>query len=1255
MQSAITRYDRQHKTTTHLPLFLKFPLALSVRVGLAMLMLLVLLAPRPVAAQSGAGSIQGTVEDTTGAIIPGCKVQIVNVAKGTTIDSVANSSGFYSVPGLFTGQYTVTFSAPGMKQYQIAISLQDAQNAVINPQLPPGAVTEKITISADAVQLATYDSGTIATEIDSNRIDQLPMNGRMVLALTGDTVPGLEAGGTRANGNMAEALEYTQDGAPLTNRNFGGETNSTQAQLPDPDAVQEVRVETVTSNAQFATPATAILTTKSGTNSFHGSLFETARNNVIGSAKPRGTPNFVPPHLVRNEFGASVGGPIIIPHLYDGKDKSFFFFAFERFSLGQSTPEAAFVPTVAMRNGDFSGLVNSSGNLQQLYDPNTSNGTTYQRQPFANNQIPIGRISPLAKALYAASPLPNNSANPLVASNITIPALTQTVIPNTTFRLDQVVNENNRFYLRFTDINQSTLGLRNYPSNTPPTLAAGGLPAQAEGYQVIPVTTISAALGFTHVFSPTFTSETIYAQQWFRQYVAGTTQNTNIESILGLPNNFGEVGFPTIGGGNSPLLMPYGGTQYNYGENQIEFNLDENLTKILGKHQLQFGVRYRRERIAYLPDRLADSVPFSNLGTAEINSSTIGSSYSALPNTGYQDADFFLGAADSYSVNLNPTLQHFTDYEIDSYVQDNYHVNAHLTFNVGLRWEVHPSPITRDGTLVSFDLARDAVVLANPLSYYINKGYTTQAVVNNYANVGVNFETPQTAGIPSSMLYGNNEFNPRIGFAYQPFTTGRGTVIRGAYGRYIYPIPIRNSLKIPAAAPPFSATYSESYTVANQSPDGLPNYLLRAPQSIIAGSNSSGVVNSSTSNSILPGVNFSTLAPHYAPAAVTQVNLTVEQPLKGGSVLRATYLLDHGSNLDQNFQYNNHPSNYVYETLNGVAPPTGQYAATATGPYDQKVYGGNVESVKTGWSNDNALQLNYQRPFKGGYAYQIFYVYSRAFRVGGNTFRDSSLYPAANYIPSTLGSIDPGTLLNPSHALNRLENYKIDTAIPEHHISFNGIVDLPVGRGKRLLGNSNRLLDELVGGYQIAFVGNVLSQSFQPASSNWGATNPLKVYKHGAPITDCRSGVCYKENLWFNGFLSPSVINASVKGVSGVPSGYLPYLSPINVAANNNNVSVPLKNGTTDTQPYSPGPAGVNRFSKTVLLGPYNYNADISLFKVFPIKNQLALRINVDAFNAFNIQGNVNPNTTDGTENLQTPGANYWTPRQIQLTARLSF
>ena len=203
----------------------------------------------------------------------------------------------------------------------------------------------------------TYDSGTVSTHLDTTRIDQLPQNGRNLLGLAGVTTPGLEGNGTRANGLMQEGLEYTQDGAPMTNRNFGGVSNSAQATLPDPDSVQEVKIETLNSSAQFATPATAIITTKSGTNQFHGSLFETHRNNAIGIARARqNQADFAAPHLVRNEFGASVGGPIIIPKLYHGASRSFFFFAYERFSLRQAANQLVTVPTVAMRNGDFSGL-----------------------------------------------------------------------------------------------------------------------------------------------------------------------------------------------------------------------------------------------------------------------------------------------------------------------------------------------------------------------------------------------------------------------------------------------------------------------------------------------------------------------------------------------------------------------------------------------------------------------------------------------------------------------------------------------------------------------------------------------------------------------------------------------------------------------------------------------------------------------------------------------------------------------------------
>jgi hypothetical protein len=303
--------------------------------------------------------IQGTVQDATSAAIPGCVVNAVNQATGVSVDTTSNNDGFYAVKGLFAGTYKLTFSSPGMKTHEAVLTLANAQVAVLNPQLSVGDVAERVTVTTETVQLATYDSGTVSTQLDSSRIDQLPQNGRNMLGLAQKTVPGLEGNGTRANRLMQEGMEYSQDGAPMTNRNFGGEGNSAQATLPDPDSVQEAKFETLNSSAQFATPATVILTTKSGTNSFHGSFFETLRNNYFGVAKARQNPaDFAAPHLVRNEFGGSIGGPIVIPKVYDGRNRSFFF-AYERFSLRQASNQLVRVPTVAMRNGDFSGLVNS--------------------------------------------------------------------------------------------------------------------------------------------------------------------------------------------------------------------------------------------------------------------------------------------------------------------------------------------------------------------------------------------------------------------------------------------------------------------------------------------------------------------------------------------------------------------------------------------------------------------------------------------------------------------------------------------------------------------------------------------------------------------------------------------------------------------------------------------------------------------------------------------------------------------------------
>jgi hypothetical protein len=244
-----------------------------------------------------------------------------------------------------------------------------------------------------------------------------------------------------------------------------------------------------------------------------------------------------------------------------------------------------------------------------------------------------------------------------------------------------------------------------------------------------------------------------------------------------------------------------------------------------------------------------------------------------------------------------------------------------------------------------------------------------------------------------------------------------------------------------------------------------------------------------------------------------------------------------------------------------------------------------------------------------------------------------------------------------------------NTSYPPLTIHWNGIVDLPVGRGKRLLGNANRFVDELVGGYQIATNASLSMTSFAVASSNWGPINPIhNLRKSKAQVTDCSSGTCHQEYLWFNGYISPKLIANSgyctTNCISGLPSDYVPYQIPIdNVPGTTNfganDVDITLSNGTTAQIAYSPGPAGNNPFARTFLNGPFNWTEDASLYKVFPIREQMAFRFNMDTFNVFNEQGLGNPNTTSGLSPCTDPGgvgcSSKNNGRRVQLTLRFSF
>jgi len=1272
-------------------------------------------------AQSGIGSIQGTVTDPTGALVPGAAIHVVNEGTHVALDTKSNDAGFFQVPGLFTGTYRVTVKSPGMKEYETSIELLVAQTGIINPKLEVGAETQHVIVNADTVQLTTNDSASIGSTLENQRINQLPENGRVLTTLLNATTPGLENGGTNMNGMNPASLDYVVDGANLTSNNAGGLLYP-QTEMIDPDSIQEVHVQASNGGAQYATPATVIMSTRSGTRNLHGTMFETARNNAFGVAKPRqAVADYVAPQLIRNEFGISAGGPVILPHLYHGRNKTFWFFAYERYSDAQQTPGLTAVPTygtpgmtgpgAGMNNGDFSTLVSKAGVLQTLYDPATTSNSSkcaatgaanpYCRTPFPNNQIPLSEESPFAKVYYDIIPKPNIAGvtNPLIQNNLSYNSPTYQVAIQETARIDHEFNENNRTFLRFSH-SGSPVNIAGGPDN----LAADGLPAGAAlGFNNNLNNNYSTSLDYTHVFSPSFFAETIYSMQWFSSNkIPGADLNRDYESMLGLPNNFGESGFPAIKGIIEPLTSSQTNNQAN---DQINAILDENLTKTIGRHQLLFGGRFSHIREAVLPNGTADSITYG-ANEAAVYQPTSKANYTALANTGYADAGLFLGGAGSYVVNLQTLHTHVHLNELDAYIQDDFHVSKKLTLNLGLRYEARPAMWTKGGVANSFDLKNDAIVLSSPISQLIAEGYTTQAIITNDANIGVKFETAQDAGFPSgsSLMYNNDlNFLPRLGLAWTPFR--RGTVIRGGFGQYMNASPLLDYATHFVQNNPFKAQYTQSYSAAAQAIDSLPNELLRYNDPVqfpVTGLNSANVVNTNVTNAILPGGTLWSSAPNFKPIEVNEFNVTVEQPLPGRSALRVTYLYSHSFNLDLQDSYNNPPTTYQYEMAHGQLPPTGgasvigtplqnTYATTATGPYDQTTWGANNWETKNGWSNYNALQVNYQRLYHHGLAYQISYVYGKSMKVGGDVVGGAgsnvSVDPYANY-PGALGTLSQMSLLPASstpyagiappappapssiaplwqdyHAMDRFQLYQLDANIPKLDIKFNGIYDLPVGRGKWLLRNSPRWLDEIVGGFQISGLGSVVSQVFNPYSGNWGPTAPIQVLKHKVPVTDCRSGACVKGYLWFNGYLSPLVIGANCPNtpacVTGLPSSYQPYQTPINNNPSNttyfstNDVNVTLPGSTTPiTSAYDAGPIGTNYTSRTYLNGPLNWVADLSLFKVFPIKNDMNLRLNFDAFNAFNHQGNTNPGTTDGIANSL---ASYNTSRELQITARFSF
>jgi hypothetical protein len=787
---------------------------------------------------------------------------------------------------------------------------------------------------------------------------------------------------------------------------------------------------------------------------------------------------------------------------------------------------------------------------------------------------------------------------------------------------------------------------------------------------------LTGAFSWTHLFSTQFFMET----NGNRTAQSTKTVNGPIQqdwsALLKLPNPFGEIGWPALQ--NLDFM------NYIEGDNRRQLrslvdNWEQNFTRIKGTHNFQFGWRYHREKQTLLPDQgnISGYSDFNSLATA-LQSPTLGSDTGpqAVPQTGDNAANFFLGYGADYNVGLKRGFFYITDRNWGLYAQDNWRVGKRLTLTYGLRWDINPALTDEHYLINGFDQKNHAIVLPQPLDYYYKIGATTPKIVAQYQALDVKFETAQQAGMGTNIFQSNLfDIGPRAGLAYRALEGKQAFVIRGGYGLYISPVPMRTLLAQFSSSQPFRTTYQYNPNNATYSPDGISNWLLRNVPKYIAGVNTDDPAMIDLNNPAAIGRGASVVAMGPLPSMkIHEWNATVEKQIRNTMAFRIRYTGRHGWHADQLNNINpSQPSDWVWYQITGNQPrPTGTFSGEARRPYDKIAYTDIKLLTKTGIINSQTLVFEFERRFYRGFGFQVFHTITNAMRLAGNSFRDSGGTVPDVYIPGTVPT-DP-------YELNRFLNYQRDTAVPQHRTRWNWSYDLPVGNGKLIARNAPRWLNNLIGGWRLSGTGTIVSSWFSLPANQWGAFTDLQVYGKKYPILDCRAtpataktsadSRCFQGYLYFNGYISNRFINSYnangiPNGVFGLPAGYHPAQSPITPWPVNgkttdanaslydtNNVNLKLTDNSTVQVAVD---TGVHPWRQQYRLGPFNWTADTSLLKTFNVRERLNLRMAFDVFNMFNVQG-LNTPGADGVVTLQNSYGGFGIrPRQLQVKARLEW
>jgi len=1018
-------------------------------------------------AQKDAGTIAGTVRDPSGAIVSGAEVLVRDLDHGAELKVMTNVQGAYVAGPLRIGHYTVEAKHEGFRGVLVGpIELQVQQRAVLDLRLEVGNVKESVEVSAAAPQLET-ETSELGQVVNQRQVSELPLNGRNFAQLaqlsTGvaPSEPGSrDEGGYGFSSNGARSLQnnFLLDGVD-NNSNLPDLLNETNFVIEPPiDALQEFKVQTNSYSAEFGRGNGAIINAviKSGTNQWHGGLWEFLRNDALDARYYYDTSR--QPYK-QNQYGAMLGGPII-------KNRTFFFADFEGLRLTQAQPQTGVVPTPAQAGGDFSSELdtttpvyglNSSSTPVPILDCNglpTYSGEIFNTRltqsypgnptgvcgvPFGYsngvpvNVIPSTSIDSLAARLTKLFPQPNSTAN--AGFNFLADPVQSTHRANVDLRIDHKFSDKNNMFARFSYESQ--------PSYIPSAFQSTGGDGGGFFSGVERNTYHSIAISDVHAFSSTVVNEFRLGYNRINSHRYQDNYNVNVAGNVGFPG----VPFDPINGGlpqltfsdmstlGSPTFLPSVELQNTY-------VLDENLTMVRGRHTWKFGTEIRKEEFTILqPAESRGTLDFANDFTANPGTQSPQDANGNALGTGSGFASFLLGATDGGGINNI----HNVDYHRPIYAffaQDDWKVNQRLTLNLGLRYELFTTVKARHNEEATFDLKTATLI--------VPRGQSAQLTPTLAGIIPVS-----ATGSPGLISPDLNNFAPRIGLAY--LITPK-LVVRAGYGIFY--------------------GGQENGPYSNPSPGFNPPYFVTQTYTTpCALSSLNPALAASGRDCAVPGLEF--LKNGFPASSLTDPNTPTLYSVD--PKLRTPYMQDWhltfqqqlGANTVVELGYAGSRGLKLYTFLNGnQATPT----ADPNIPYAVRRPIPSIDAPiqwfrSGGQSNYNSLQLKLERQFVSGFSFHLNYTWSHSLDIASN---------------ANLGAQNGGDFRDARYPNAEYGNSDFDI---RHHAVVDALYDLPFGHGRRLASNIGRPLDLLIGGWQVGGIASFASGNWYTVTSNAGVSN----------------------------------------------------------------------------------------------------------------------------------------------------------------------